>query len=102
MPCRHLISGFVRLLLVLLLTATAASAAGPVAPAHPPAAAASLHLVQGLEAGKICQVIRSCNFRRSAKVRGCLSSYSCRQCKFVKRCSDGRCEWQSVCSWGGG
>ncbi len=98
MPCRHFVSG----LLALLLATPPASAAGPVAPAQPPAATASLHLAQGLEAGKICQVIRSCNFRRSAKVRGCLSSYNCRQCKFVKRCSDGRCEWQSVCSWGGG
>ena len=54
----------------------------------------------GLEAGKFCSVIRSCNFSRKAAVRGCLSSYSCRQCDFVKRCSGGRCEWRSRCGWG--
>jgi hypothetical protein len=54
----------------------------------------------GLEAGKFCTVVRSCNFSRKAAVRGCLSSYSCRQCDFVKRCSRGRCEWRSRCGWG--
>ncbi len=61
----------------------------------------------GLEAGKICQVIRSCNFARTAEVRGCLSSYSCRQCQLVKKGSvviDGvrRTEWRSTCDWGAG
>ena len=54
----------------------------------------------GLEAGKFCTVVRSCNFSRKAEVRGCLSSYSCRQCDFVKRCANGRCEWRSRCGWG--
>jgi hypothetical protein len=54
----------------------------------------------GLEAGKLCAAIRSCTFSRKAVVRGCLSSYSCRQCDFVKRCSGGRCEWRSRCGWG--
>lgn len=54
----------------------------------------------GLEAGKFCTVVRSCNFSKKAEVRGCLSSYSCRQCDFVKRCSNGRCEWRSRCGWG--
>lgn len=54
----------------------------------------------GLEAGKVCMVVRSCNFSRRAAVRGCLSSYSCRQCDFVKRCSGRRCEWRSRCGWG--
>ncbi len=54
----------------------------------------------GLDAGKFCTVVRSCNFSRKAEVRGCLSSYSCRQCDFVKRCSGGRCEWRSRCGWG--
>lgn len=61
----------------------------------------------GLEAGKDCHVIRTCNFARSASVRGCLSSYSCRQCTFVKRgvvSIDGvrRTEWRSTCDWGAG
>jgi hypothetical protein len=59
----------------------------------------------GLEAGKDCHVILSCNFRRNASVRGCLSSYSCRQCEFVRRAVvtiDGirRTEWRSSCDWG--
>jgi hypothetical protein len=61
----------------------------------------------GLEAGKICQVIRSCNFARNADVRGCLSSYSCRQCQLVKKGTvviNGvrRTEWRSSCDWGAG
>ena len=61
----------------------------------------------GLEAGKACQVIRTCNFARTADVRGCLSSYSCRQCQLVKKGSvviNGvrRTEWRSVCEWGAG
>jgi hypothetical protein len=61
----------------------------------------------GLEAGKICQVIRSCNFARNAQVRGCLSSYSCRQCQMVRKGTvvvNGvrRSEWRSVCDWGAG
>jgi hypothetical protein len=61
----------------------------------------------GLEAGKTCQVIRSCNFARNAEVRGCLSSYSCRQCQLVKKGTVSingvrRTEWRSVCDWGAG
>ena len=61
----------------------------------------------GLEAGKICQVIRSCNFAPTASVRGCLSSYSCRQCQLVKKGTvviNGvrRTEWRSTCDWGAG
>jgi hypothetical protein len=60
----------------------------------------------GLEVGKDCHVILTCNFQRGASVRGCLSSYSCRQCQFVKQGTtsiDGvrRSEYSSVCTWGG-
>jgi hypothetical protein len=65
-----------------------------------PQATAVVEVKTGLEAGKFCTVVRSCNFSRKAAVRGCLSSYSCRQCDFVKRCSGGRCEWRSRCGWG--
>lgn len=59
----------------------------------------------GLNPGRDCQVVRTCNFARGAEVRGCLSSYSCRSCRFVKaRCTvgnrSGRCE-ELVCRWGG-
>lgn len=50
-----------------------------------------------------CQVIRSCNFARGGVYRGCLSSYSCRRCRFVaapcyvdgsrKVCQRMRCNW---------
>jgi len=83
-----------RLALSLLLTAlTLLTAPAPLASAA------------GLEAGKDCHVILTCNFRRNASVRGCLSSYSCRQCSFVRRSVvsiDGirRSEWRSSCDWG--
>ena len=51
-----------------------------------------------------CQTVRTCNFSRTAAVRGCLSSYTCRTCKPVRsRCDVGgarMCE-RIVCSWGG-
>jgi hypothetical protein len=54
---------------------------------------------------KDCQVIRTCDFRRGAEVRGCLSSYSCRSCRFVPVCrtiaGQRRCEYISKCSWRG-
>ena len=65
-------------------------------------------LAQGLEAGKDCHVVRTCDFRESAEVRGCLSSYSCRQCRFVPRqvvsFADGlrRTEYRTLCTWGEG
>lgn len=58
----------------------------------------------GLAAGKSCHVIRTCNFSRNAQVRGCLSSYSCRQCSLVRQrvrtASGRRYEWRSSCNWG--
>ncbi|MCB1515808.1 MAG: hypothetical protein KDJ18_13570 [Hyphomicrobiaceae bacterium] len=52
-----------------------------------------------------CQTLLTCNFRKDGRVRGCLSSYSCRQCRFVaSRCSvgprrRGTCQ-RLVCDWG--
>ena len=50
-----------------------------------------------------CQVIRACNFGRGGSYRGCLSSYSCRVCRFVPApchvggvrgvCQRLRCNW---------
>lgn len=50
-----------------------------------------------------CQTIRTCNFGRGGSYRGCLSSYSCRVCGFVrtsctvdgtrKVCQEMRCRW---------
>ena len=54
---------------------------------------------------KDCQTIRTCNFARNAEVRGCLSSYSCRSCRFVPRCQTiaGKrvCDYQARCGWRG-
>ncbi len=54
--------------------------------------------------GRDCQTLLTCNFSRKGSVRGCLSSYSCRQCRFVKsRCRVGErrgtCQ-RLVCDWG--
>lgn len=59
----------------------------------------------GVNPGRDCQTVRTCNFSRGAAVRGCLSSYTCRTCRTVSsRCSVGgaytRCQ-QIVCTWGG-
>ena len=56
--------------------------------------------------GRDCQTIRTCNFGRGGSYRGCLSSYSCRVCRFVptscrgmgrrKTCRKLRCTWGGV------
>ena len=51
-----------------------------------------------------CQTLLSCNFTKGGKYRGCVSSYSCRVCRFVRaKCTVGArrgvCE-KLVCSWG--
>ena len=59
----------------------------------------------GLNAGRDCQVVRTCNFGRSGAYRGCLSAYTCRVCRFVSaRCTvDGteRVCQRMRCTWGG-
>ena len=58
----------------------------------------------GVDPSRDCKTIRTCNFSRHGRVRGCLSSYSCRTCHMVRtRCNlAGRryCQ-QLVCNWGG-
>ena len=51
-----------------------------------------------------CQTIRTCNFRKGGSYRGCLSSYSCRVCRFVRvPCKGvrGRTCQRMRCGWGG-
>lgn len=50
-----------------------------------------------------CQTIRTCNYRRGGSYRGCLSSYSCRVCRFVPvSCRGRRGTCQKLrCTWGG-
>ena len=50
-----------------------------------------------------CQTIRTCNFTRHGVYRGCLSTYSCRVCRFFRAachidggrriCQELRCTW---------
>lgn len=57
----------------------------------------------GLDVNRDCQTIRTCNFARGGIYRGCLSSYSCRVCRFVSApcrihagqrvCQEMRCRW---------
>jgi hypothetical protein len=53
--------------------------------------------------GRDCQTVRTCNFRKGGSYRGCLSSYSCRVCRFVQvGCKNGRGTCQRLrCGWGG-
>lgn len=52
-----------------------------------------------------CQTLLTCNFRKNGSYRGCVSSYSCRVCRFVDaKCSVGgsprRLCRRLRCSWG--
>lgn len=52
-----------------------------------------------------CQTLLTCNYSKGGSYRGCLSSYSCRACRFVpSRCqignTTGRCQ-KLVCDWAG-
>lgn len=53
--------------------------------------------------GRDCQTITTCRFAKGGSYRGCVSSYSCRVCRFVAaRCrigtKSGRCR-KLRCSW---
>ncbi len=69
------------------------------------AAAAGGAVAQAPPSDRICNTLLTCNFARNAPVRGCLSSYSCRRCAFVKRCQtiSGKriCDYQERCGWRG-
>jgi hypothetical protein len=58
----------------------------------------------GIDPGRDCQTVRTCDFSRTGRVRGCLSSYTCRTCRMVTaRCTlagRSRCQ-ELVCTWGG-
>jgi hypothetical protein len=57
-----------------------------------------------LDLNRDCQTIRTCSFSRGGVYRGCLSSYSCRICRFVRascRMDAGRRVCQEMrCTWG--
>jgi hypothetical protein len=58
----------------------------------------------GLNTQRDCQTIRTCNYARGGIYRGCLSSYSCRVCRFMAapcRMDAGRRVCQQLrCTWG--
>ena len=69
------------------------------------ASSAMAQLVPPGASQRDCQTIRTCNFARGGSYRGCLSSYTCRVCRFVpSRCyvngAPGVCQ-RMRCTWGG-
>jgi hypothetical protein len=79
---------------ILMLAASSTFAIAPEVSAQP----------AGLNPGRDCQTIRTCNFARNGSYRGCLSSYSCRVCRFVRTAcsvdgSRGVCQ-RMKCTWG--
>jgi hypothetical protein len=81
-----------------LLTACLLLAPTGIAWAQQPGAAA-------LNSQRNCQTIRNCQFTKGGSFRGCVSSYSCRACRFEpSRCSIGTASAvcrKLVCDWGG-
>ena len=68
------------------------------------ASSAMAQLVPPGASQRDCQTIRTCNFARGGLYRGCLSSYSCRVCRFMAapcRIDAGRRVCQEMrCTWG--
>ena len=58
----------------------------------------------GLNPNRDCQTIRTCRYSTGGYYRGCLSSYSCRVCRFMRapcRMDAGRPVCQELrCTWG--
>jgi len=81
---------------LMLVLGAGALAAGSVSAQEGPGGA--------LNPGRDCQTITTCRFTKGGSYRGCLSSYSCRVCRFVPaRCTIGGARktcYQSRCTWG--
>jgi hypothetical protein len=92
------LSGFAAIAGVPLVLMAAFAAVSPV----------SAQQAVGIDPGRDCQTIRTCNFTRRGTYRGCLSSYTCRICRPQRvRCTPsdlatGRRQCtELVCTWGG-
>ena len=82
-----------RTTLLVLLVFSSPAPLGRVAIAQP----------ADLDLSRDCQTIRTCSYARGGIYRGCLSSYSCRVCRFVaarcrmdlgrRVCQELRCTW---------
>ena len=84
------------------LAATAIAGVLGVSPIAPTADAQQIITPDGSH--RNCQTVRTCNFSRTAAVRGCLSSYTCRVCRTVReKCDIGGARYcqRMVCGWGG-
>ena len=79
----------------------AVAAVGALLAFDPPSASAQ---EAAINPQRDCQTLVTCQFRKGGSYRGCLSSYSCRVCRFVtttcriggsprKRCQEMRCTW---------
>lgn len=92
-----------RLARSLSMLALACGVAAAVAAAPAPALAQQVIVTPAGQ--KICQTIRACDFRRSAEVRGCISAFACRTCRFDPVCTTigGKrvCEHRARCGWRG-
>ncbi len=68
------------------------------------ATVASAQQTTGINVQRDCQTVVNCNFRRGGQFRGCVSSFSCRRCRFVAtKCrigNDRRACRKLKCSWG--
>ena len=68
------------------------------------AAAGAVH-AQAVVPERDCQTLLTCKFQKGGSYRGCVSSYSCRYCSFVKaRCTQpnasGKVCRELRCTWG--
>jgi hypothetical protein len=59
----------------------------------------------GVDPQRNCQTLRTCNFSKGGSFRGCISTYSCKACRFVPgKCSVGASKgtcYRQVCDWTG-
>jgi hypothetical protein len=107
--CQHLVAVMVcgALLMVQLALGSTEVMAFGVRPRVmlPPNQVVSVQAAPGLNnPQRNCQTLRNCQFSKGGSFRGCVSSYSCRVCRYVvSKCSvgatTGKCERQ-VCEWG--
>lgn len=59
----------------------------------------------GSDPQRDCQTLRTCNFTKGGSFRGCISTYSCKVCRFEPgKCSVGATAgacFRQVCAWSG-
>jgi hypothetical protein len=105
--CRRFVAA--RLIAFAVFAGSAAGSAAATLRLLPPGVPSGVIAVQAapgaLNTQRDCQTLRTCQFSKGGSFRGCVSSYSCRSCRFVpSKCTIGaagnKCQRQ-VCDWGG-